>query len=78
MRRKFPSIANIKCKVNVRDAEGTITSQIIDTVAGRLVFNQFVPDEVGYVNELFDKEKAAADYCNCSKKFVVWLVPLNS
>ena len=54
---KISKHANIKCKVNVRDAEGTITSQIIDTVAGRLVFNQFVPDEVGYVNELLTKKK---------------------
>jgi len=54
---KISKHANIKCKVNVRDAEGVITSQIIDTVAGRLVFNQFVPDEVGYVNELLTKKK---------------------
>jgi DNA-directed RNA polymerase subunit beta' len=54
---KISKHANIKCKVNVRDAEGIITSQIIDTVAGRLVFNQFVPDEVGYVNELLTKKK---------------------
>lgn len=54
---KISKHANIKCKVNVRDAEGVITSQIIDTVAGRLVFNQFVPEEVGYVNELLTKKK---------------------
>jgi len=56
---KISKHANIKCKVNVRDAEGTITSQIIDTVAGRLVFNQFVPDEVGYVNELLTKKSCS-------------------
>jgi DNA-directed RNA polymerase subunit beta' len=54
---KISKHANIRCKVNVRDAEGVITSQIIDTVAGRLVFNQFVPAEVGYVNELLTKKK---------------------
>ncbi len=54
---KISKHANIKCKVNVRDAEGNIKSQIIDTVAGRLIFNQFVPEEVGYVNELLTKKK---------------------
>jgi len=49
--------ANIKCKVKVRTASGEIKDQIIETVAGRLIFNQFVPEEVGYVNELLTKKK---------------------
>ena len=49
--------ANIKCKVNVRSEDGEIKSQIIETVAGRLIFNQFVPEEVGFVNELLTKKK---------------------
>lgn len=49
--------ANIKCKVKVRTASGEIQDQIIETVAGRLIFNQFVPQEVGYVNELLTKKK---------------------
>ena len=49
--------ANIKCKVKVRTATGEIQDQIIETVAGRLIFNQFVPEEVGYVNELLTKKK---------------------
>ncbi|MFN5461132.1 MAG: DNA-directed RNA polymerase subunit beta' [Bacteroidota bacterium] len=49
--------ANIKCKVKVRTASGEIQDQIIETVAGRLIFNQFVPEEVGYVNELLTKKK---------------------
>ena len=49
--------ANIKCKVKVRTAAGEIKEQIIETVAGRLIFNQFVPEEVGYVNELLTKKK---------------------
>jgi DNA-directed RNA polymerase subunit beta' len=39
--------ANIKCKVKVRTEGGEIQDQIIETVAGRLIFNQFVPEEVG-------------------------------
>ncbi len=54
---KISKHANIKCKVKVKDAQGVIADKIIDTVAGRLIFNQFVPEEVGYVNELLTKKK---------------------
>ncbi|PRY86679.1 DNA-directed RNA polymerase subunit beta' [Mongoliibacter ruber] len=49
--------ANIKCKVSVRDENGELSNKIIDTVAGRLIFNQFVPEQVGFVNELLTKKK---------------------
>ncbi len=49
--------AHIKCKVTVRDENGELSQKIVDTVAGRLIFNQFVPLEVGFVNELLTKKK---------------------
>lgn len=49
--------ALIKCKVKVRDENGELAEKIIDTVAGRLIFNQYVPEEVGFVNELLTKKK---------------------
>ncbi|AGA76556.1 DNA-directed RNA polymerase subunit beta' [Echinicola vietnamensis] len=49
--------AYIKCKVKVRDENGELVDKIVETVAGRLIFNQFVPEEVGYVNELLTKKK---------------------
>ncbi|WP_291779299.1 DNA-directed RNA polymerase subunit beta' [Cecembia sp.] len=49
--------ALIKCKVKVRNEDGSLEEKIIDTVAGRLIFNQFVPEEVGFVNELLTKKK---------------------
>ncbi|MGY6742138.1 MAG: DNA-directed RNA polymerase subunit beta' [Cecembia sp.] len=49
--------ALIKCKVTVRNEDGSLEEKIIDTVAGRLIFNQFVPEEVGFVNELLTKKK---------------------
>ncbi|MCC5939837.1 MAG: DNA-directed RNA polymerase subunit beta' [Lunatimonas sp.] len=49
--------AHIKCKVTVRKENGELASEIIDTVAGRLIFNQFVPEQVGFVNELLTKKK---------------------
>jgi DNA-directed RNA polymerase subunit beta' len=54
---KLSKHAHIKCKVKVRTSEGEIKEQLIDTVAGRLIFNQFVPEQVGYVNELLTKKK---------------------
>jgi DNA-directed RNA polymerase subunit beta' len=49
--------ALIKVKVNVRNEEGELVSKLIDTVAGRVIFNQYVPEEVGYVDELLSKKK---------------------
>ncbi len=49
--------ANIKCRVEVRNDKGQLETKIIDTVAGRLLFNQAVPKEVGYINELLTKKK---------------------
>jgi len=54
---KLSKHAYIKCKVKVRTPDGEIKVQLIDTVAGRLIFNQFVPEQVGYVNELLTKKK---------------------
>ncbi|MCH7402395.1 DNA-directed RNA polymerase subunit beta' [Belliella kenyensis] len=48
--------ALIKCKVTVREGNDLV-EKVIDTVAGRLIFNQYVPEEVGYVNELLTKKK---------------------
>ncbi|MCG8475074.1 MAG: DNA-directed RNA polymerase subunit beta' [Cytophagales bacterium] len=50
--------AFIKVKARVRDEEtGELTEQLIETVAGRVLVNEFVPSEVGYVNELLTKKK---------------------
>lgn len=49
--------AFIKVKTKVKTREGKLETKIIDTVAGRVVFNTFVPEEVGFVNELLTKKK---------------------
>ncbi|TDI67988.1 MAG: DNA-directed RNA polymerase subunit beta' [Bacteroidetes bacterium] len=49
--------AHIKVRSKVRTADGTLETKIIETVAGRVIFNQFVPEEVGFVNELLTKKK---------------------
>ncbi|NPA68360.1 MAG: DNA-directed RNA polymerase subunit beta' [Chlorobi bacterium] len=33
-----------------------INDEIIDTTVGRVIFNQYVPEEVGYINELLTKK----------------------
>ena len=48
--------AYIKVKANVRDIEGVITRKLIDTTVGRVIFNQSVPKEVGYINALLTKK----------------------
>lgn len=48
--------ANIKVKVNVRQKDGTLINQLTETTVGRVIFNQFVPKEVGYVNALLTKK----------------------
>ncbi len=49
--------APIKVKVNVRNDAGELENKLVDTVAGRVIFNQYVPEEVGYVDELLTKKK---------------------
>lgn len=54
--KKLDLHAFIKVKANVKEAEGNIVSKIIDTTVGRVLFNQHVPEEVGYINELLTKK----------------------
>jgi len=46
----------IKVKTRVKTKEGEFKDQIIDTTVGRVIFNQIVPEEVGYINELLTKK----------------------
>jgi DNA-directed RNA polymerase subunit beta' len=50
--------AFVKVRVNVRDEKtGELSPQVVETVAGRVLFNQYVPEEVGYVNALLSKKE---------------------
>lgn len=49
--------AYIKVRTQVKNKEGQLETKVIETVAGRVVFNTFVPEEVGYLNELLTKKK---------------------
>ena len=48
--------ANIKVRTVVKE-DGKLVTKIIETVAGRVLFNLSVPEEVGFVNELLTKKK---------------------
>jgi DNA-directed RNA polymerase subunit beta' len=46
----------IKVKANIRNADGLLEHKLIDTTVGRVLFNQHVPREVGFVNALLTKK----------------------
>ena len=55
---KLSKHAIIKVKVNVKDPKtDKVSGKVIETVTGRVIFNQVVPEEAGYVDELLTKKK---------------------
>jgi len=49
--------AYIKCKVKVKTELGELEEKLIETVAGRILFNECVPEQVGYINKLLTKKE---------------------
>src|SRR5690606_38644010 len=54
--KKVDLHAFIKMKTNVKEKDGSIVNKLIETTVGRVLFNQRVPEEVGYINELLTKK----------------------
>ena len=48
--------ANVKCIVDDIDEEGNRVKVLKETTVGRILFNQMVPQEVGYINTLLTKK----------------------
>ncbi|MGK2860969.1 MAG: DNA-directed RNA polymerase subunit beta' [Chitinophagaceae bacterium] len=46
----------IKVKANIRNADGLLEHKLFETTVGRVIFNQHVPAEVGFVNALLTKK----------------------
>lgn len=46
----------IKVKADVRQKDGSLKKQLIETTVGRVIFNQFVPKSNGFVNALLTKK----------------------
>ncbi|MFP4092908.1 MAG: DNA-directed RNA polymerase subunit beta' [Cyclobacteriaceae bacterium] len=56
--KRISTHAYIKVRTVIRDVEtNELRTELVETVAGRVVFNQLIPEEVGYVNELLTKKK---------------------
>ncbi|MBC7904243.1 MAG: DNA-directed RNA polymerase subunit beta', partial [Gemmatimonadaceae bacterium] len=53
--KKIDMHAWIKVKTNVRE-DGQLSKKLIETTVGRVIFNQMVPKEVGFVNALLTKK----------------------
>ena len=48
---------NAKIKVRTKDIEdGKLVTKLIDTTVGRVLFNEVVPEEAGYINEVLNKK----------------------
>ena len=48
--------AFIKVKVPVLNEQEELESKLIETTVGRVIFNQVVPNEVGFINQLLSKK----------------------
>jgi DNA-directed RNA polymerase subunit beta' len=46
----------IKVRVMVRNEKGELESKLVETTVGRVFFNQAVPVEVGYINQILTKK----------------------
>jgi len=46
----------LKVKTWAKGPDGKLVNKLIDTTCGRVLFNQVVPTEVGYINELLTKK----------------------
>lgn len=53
---KIDMHAWIKVKANIRNEDGLLEHKLIETTVGRVIFNQHVPAEVGFVNALLTKK----------------------
>jgi len=54
---KLSKNAFIKIRTTVKDEDGNLVKKIIPTVAGRVLFNLCVPEQVGFLDELLTKKK---------------------
>jgi DNA-directed RNA polymerase subunit beta' len=52
---KIDMHAHIRVKTNVREGE-ELVNKLINTTVGRVIFNQFVPKEVGFIDALLTKK----------------------
>jgi DNA-directed RNA polymerase subunit beta' len=54
--KKIDLHAYIKVKTGVRTDAGEVEIKLLETTVGRVIFNQFVPKKVGFINTLLTKK----------------------
>lgn len=55
---------DLHAKVKVRDKDG----KLINTTVGRLIFNEVIPDELGFLNKLIEKKELSKIVDNCYRR----------
>ena len=55
MKEELTFMHILRLKANDR-VDGEYVNHIIETTVGRVIFNQYVPHEVGYINEILTKK----------------------
>ncbi|MBF0504114.1 MAG: DNA-directed RNA polymerase subunit beta' [Candidatus Omnitrophica bacterium] len=58
-----------KEKVKTEHVPSGTTSKIIETTVGRVFFNEVLPLDYGFVNELLDKKRVGSVIADCYKRF---------
>jgi len=66
--KKIDLHAIIKVRYNEEDYKINIKDRIIETTVGRVLFNEFVPKEVGYLNDVLTKKSLREIISNVLKK----------
>ena len=69
--------AYIKVRAQIKNDKGELETKLIETSVGRVLFNEFVPDEVGFIDKLLTK-KALRDIIGEVLMFLVLLKQQNS
>ena len=54
--KKVDLNAGIKVRTKDFNEQGVLTTQIIETTVGRVLFNETVPEKAGYINEVLNKK----------------------
>src|SRR5690606_37427930 len=65
--RQIDLHASIKVKTQIKGIDGSVEERVIETTVGRVLFNQVVPEEIGYVNELLTKKSLRDIICKVVK-----------
>lgn len=60
----------VRMLIPIRNSEGAteMTRRLVDTSVGRVIFNEVIPDSLGYYNEVIDKKKLGNIVYECYRR----------